>query len=142
MTLCIKCLYAECRDCLHVMLSVAMLNVNMLNVAMLIFGSISAVRQTDETGSVFTTLHFLRKLWMYPISCRVTLRKAGESYRGQTLQLTEPILKLQRKWSVVNITPNTYHNIDLLQSEYHFQLQKREFIVSMAWLGRLRQTIS
>jgi hypothetical protein len=45
---------------------------------------------------------------MGPISSSITLHQAGKACQGQTHQLTEPIRKLRKKWSVVNITRVVY----------------------------------
>ncbi len=46
-------------------------------------------------GTVFTTLHFLRKIVMGPLRQSVILHQARKTYQGQTLQLIGTIRKLR-----------------------------------------------
>ncbi len=46
-----------------------------------------------------------QSFWIGPKSWSVTLQWAGNASQGQTLYLTEPILKLPKKWCVVNTHP-------------------------------------
>ncbi len=65
--------------------------------------------------NVFATLHFLQNLRMGPLGCSVTSNLAGKAFQGQTHKLTESILKLRRKRSVMNVTtgvcPLAIHDI-------------------------------
>jgi hypothetical protein len=55
-------------------------------------------------GVVFTTLYFLYNLRMGPISWSGTLHLAGKVCKEKTLHLFGLTRKLQRKWSVANMT--------------------------------------
>ncbi len=57
--------------------------------------------------TVIRTLHLLCNLQMGQIFQSVTLQKARMVCVGQTLQLIGPIHELQRKCSILNMTPST-----------------------------------
>ncbi len=55
----------------------------------------------NRPGAIFATIHFFRNLQMNPISLSVTLHKIGKATKGQTLLLTAPLHKLQRKSVII-----------------------------------------
>jgi len=69
---------------------------------------------------VFGTLHFHCNLWLGPISCSVTWHLPGEASRRPTLKLTWSILKLWRKWSIVNKTTKAVFRT--LHFDHNFQM--------------------
>ncbi len=58
-------------------------------------------------GCAFKTLHFLRNLRMGPKSSSVSSLKAFLVYCNLILKLIGQIRKLRRKWSVVNMAPES-----------------------------------
>jgi len=55
-------------------------------------------------GAVFTTLHFLCKLWMRPISESVTFHKAGKACYGQNSSFLCPFVTCEEN-EVLSIKP-------------------------------------
>ncbi len=82
------------------------------NVMLWLIGLILKLRRKWSFGNtdpsiVFTTFHFLRNLWISPISKSVCNSQAFPAYCNVMLWLIGLILKLWRKWSFGNTDPST-----------------------------------
>jgi hypothetical protein len=81
-------------------------------------------------GTVFTTLYFLPNLWMVPMSQIILVWKG---FQGRNTLVYWVLLKLQRKWSVVNTTPGTVFTT-LFLCNLHIGPMSKYYII-LVWKG-------